>query len=76
MDQDEKFLQDRFEYLKSEYRPHPIHCVEAEFKCDFHVDESNKCPCEWALNDEQRKKFKGGYFKGREDYIYAKEDED
>jgi hypothetical protein len=41
-------LQMRLEYLAREFRP-TQDCRDAEYRCDFHVDNSAECPCQWAL---------------------------
>lgn len=53
-------LNARFEYLKTMYEPHRDCIKEAKFSCDFRPDgdeESDMCPCQWALSDEQKKKI-------------------
>ena len=48
-------MQERLDYLKTLYRPDPD-CIDSKFKCDFRVDDTDMCPCEWALTEEQKVK--------------------
>lgn len=47
-EQEIKNLEMRLEYLAKEYRPIK-ECSEANYECDFIVDKSDECPCQWAL---------------------------
>jgi len=41
-------LEKRLQWLATEYQPCQD-CIDSEFNCDFIVDDSNECPCQWAL---------------------------
>ena len=38
----------RLEYLARDYRPEDA-CKEAQYVCDYRVDDTDECPCQWAL---------------------------
>ena len=60
---DDQIKEERYEYLMSCYKPNKKLCVEANFKCDYHIDSGDQCPCEWALNDAQKETYRQNYIK-------------
>lgn len=55
----------RLEYLKSNYEPVEECVTFCNFKCDFRIDdESDECPCQWALSKERKQYFIDVFKKG------------
>ena len=45
------------EYLKKQYQP-VKECGEVDFCCDYHIDDTDKCPCQLFLSQERIEKLK------------------